>query len=330
LLAAQKTRFATVLFGIVAEVAKPPPAASSSPSEEAIVEDDWGGLPLPPEPEAELPPPPEQNSDDIANDPPTELTIPHAEQPTEAPDVDLPLFGNLSVSRVGLPAFTLAMGLVDGFNPCAMWVLLFLLSLLVNVKKRWKILSIAGTFIVVSGLAYYAFMAAWLNVFLLIGYLRPIQIVLGLFAIVVGGIHIKDYFAFHRGITLSIPESAKPGIYARTRKVITADNILGAIAGVVVLAVLVNIVELLCTAGLPALYTQILTMHDLSPWQYYGYLGLYIAAYMFDDTLMVATVVITLSKCKLQEQQGRWLKLVSGAVISILGLVMIINPSFLV
>ena len=244
-------------------------------------------------------------------------------------EVRLPVFGRLSASKLGMPLFTLAIGLVDGFNPCAMWVLLFLLSILVNLGDRRRILAIAGVFVVVSGLAYFAFMAAWLNVFLLVGYLRPMEIALGLLAIVVGTVHIKDFIAFKKGISLSIPESAKPGIYARVRRIVTAEHLTGAVLGAIMLAVLVNMIELLCTAGLPALYTNILTQHGYSPSVRYAYLGLYILAYMFDDILMLGVVVITLSKYKLQEREGRWLKLVSGLAILLLGVVMLLKPEWL-
>ena len=228
-----------------------------------------------------------------------------------------------------MPAFTFLIGLVDGFNPCAMWVLLFLLSLLVNLKNRAKVLAVAGTFVLISGLAYYAFMAAWLNVFLIIGYLPMVQLLLGLFAVIIGLIHVKDFFAFKKGISLSIPEWAKPGIYARARKIVTAENLTGAILGASVLAVLVNIIELLCTAGLPALYTEVLTMQNYPVWKTYAYLGLYILAYMLDDAIMVTIVVVTMGRHKLQENQGRWLKLFSGVVILLLGLVLIFKPSLL-
>lgn len=243
--------------------------------------------------------------------------------------ISVPVFGSLKVGELGLPFFTIAIGLIDGFNPCAMWVLLFLLSILVNVKDRRKILLIAGTFVFISGLAYFIFMAAWLNVFVFIGYLRIIQITLGILAIGVGSVHIKDFFAFKKGISLSIPESAKPGIYQRVRKIVTAENMTGALVGSIVLAILVNIIELLCTAGLPALYTHILTMQKLPQWQNYAYLLLYNIAYMFDDGLMVLVVTWTLSKSKLQENQGRWLKLVSGVVIALLGFLMIFKPEWL-
>jgi hypothetical protein len=243
--------------------------------------------------------------------------------------IDLPWLGRLDPGRIGMPLFTLAIGLVDGFNPCAMWVLLLLLSILVNLRNRCRILAVAGTFVVVSGLAYFAFMAAWLNVFELVGMLRPVQLLLGLVAVVIGTVHVKDWLVPDRGPSLSIPQAAKPGIYARIRAIVNAENLPAAVGGALVLAVLVNIVELLCTAGLPALYTGILSQRGYSTAARYGYLGLYIAAYMFDDALMVAGVTATLTRCKLQETGGRWLKLTSGLVILALGLTMLLRPQWL-
>ncbi|HRC57551.1 MAG TPA: hypothetical protein PKU97_16570 [Kofleriaceae bacterium] len=246
-----------------------------------------------------------------------------------SPEIDLPLLGRVSPGDLGLPMFTIAVGLVDGFNPCAMWVLLFLLSLLVNIKNRARMLAIAGSFVLVSGLAYYAFMAAWLNVFTLVGFSRVVQIVLGLMALVVGVVNVKDFFAFARGISLHIPEGAKPGIYQRVRAIVRAESLLAAVAGAVVLAVLVNVIELVCTAGLPALYTQVLVQQGVSAAERYGYLALYNLAYMLDDSIMVGIAVITLGKRKLQERAGRWLKLLSGLVILTLGGLLIFAPQWL-
>jgi hypothetical protein len=210
-----------------------------------------------------------------------------------------------------------------------MWVLLFLLSILVNLRDRTRILAIAGTFVAVSGIVYFAFMATWLNVFMLVGYLRPIQATLAILAILIGAVHVKDAFAFKKGLSFSIPESAKPGIYARVRRIVTAEHLAGAVIGATTLAVLVNLIELLCTSGLPALYTNILVQQGHSAPERYGYLTLYIAAYMADDCLMLIVVLVTLSKTKLQTSQGRLLKLLSGAAILGLGLVMLFRPQWL-
>jgi glutaredoxin len=239
------------------------------------------------------------------------------------------LFGTLSVARLGLPLFTLALGLLDGFNPCAMWVLLFLLSLLVHLHDRKRMALVAGTFVLVSGAVYYLFMAAWLNAFLLLGMSTLLRWTLGGVALVIGAVNVKDFATPGRGVSLSIPAAAKPGLYARMRAVLQADALLPSLIGVAALAVAVNFVELLCTAGLPAIYTAVLAQQGLSPLAHCAYLGLYIVGYVADDTLMVTAAVVALSSRKLSESAGRWLKLVSGAVMLALGAVMILRPEWL-
>lgn len=238
-------------------------------------------------------------------------------------------FGGFSIKELGLPLFTVILGLLDGFNPCAMWVLLFLLSILVNIRNRRRIILVAGTFVLVSGLVYFAFMAAWLNLFLLIGFARWLQIGIGSLAILIASVHIKDFIAFGKGISLSISDTVKPTLYLRIRKVLHAESLVAAMIGVTIVALMVNVVELLCTAGLPALYTQLLSLNPMPIVQYYGYLVLYNLAYVFDDALMVTVAVITMNKFKLQERQGRWLKLISGLIIAILGVLLLAAPEFL-
>lgn len=253
-----------------------------------------------------------------------ELLSPGAERA-----VTLPLAGRASLRELGLPLFTILLGLADGFNPCAMWVLLFLLSLLVNMGSRAKMALVAGTFIGVGGAVYFLFMAAWLNMFLFIGFSRNFQRAVGVLALAAAAVHVKDFFAFKKGFSLSIPESAKPGLYERMRKIVLAENIGGALLSVAALAVLVNLVELACTAGLPAIYTQILASQGLTSGRRYGYLALYNAAYMLDDSLVLAAAIAAFSRWKLGERGGRRLKLVSGAVLAALGLALLLKPEWL-
>ena len=267
--------------------------------------------------------------DDARRTGPALLALIDAAAPPPADTVETGLFGTLSASRLGLPLFTVALGLLDGFNPCAMWVLLFLLSLLVRLHDRRRMALVAGTFVLISGLIYYAFMAAWLNVFLAVGMTAALRWALGGVALVIGAFNVKDFFAFGRGFSFSIPASAKPGLYARARKVLNADALPASLAAVAALAVVVNVVELLCTAGLPAIYTAVLTQQQLEPAAHYAYLGLYILGYIFDDSLMVAAAVIALSSAKMTEHAGRWLKLLSGVVMLALGGILILRPEWL-
>ncbi|MFN7887815.1 MAG: NrdH-redoxin, partial [Betaproteobacteria bacterium] len=244
--------------------------------------------------------------------------------PPETFSIDF--FGRkLTLDDVGLPLFTLAMGLLDGFNPCSMWVLLLMISILAPLNDRKRMLAIAGTFVLIQGLAYFVFMAAWLNLFLLIGLSRASQLIIAAIAIVAGLINLKDFFAFGRGISLSIPEKAKPGIYARIRGLLHAPTLTAAVVGAVILALLVQIVEFLCTSGFPALFTRILTLQELDTATYYGFLLLYIAAYMLDDLIILGIGVTLLSRHRLQEKEGRVLKLISGLVMVGLGIYLIVD-----
>ncbi len=259
------------------------------------------------------------------------LALIGAPEPPPPPDrVETRLFGSLSSERLGLPLFTLALGLLDGFNPCATWVLLFLLSLLVHLHDRVRMALVSGTFVLVSGAVYYAFMAAWLNVFLFVGFSDALRWFLAGLALVIGAINVKDFVAFGKGVSVSIPASAKPGLYARARAVLGAESLPAALLAVSVLAVVVNFIELLCTAGFPAIYTAVLTQQQLGAAAHYAYLGLYIIGYIADDSLMVAAAVIALSSHKLTERGGAWLKLISGAVMLALGVVMLGKPEWLI
>ncbi|MEQ9394872.1 glutaredoxin family protein [Haliea sp.] len=246
-----------------------------------------------------------------------------------ASSIESDLFGSLSVAKLGLPLFTLAIGLLDGFNPCAMWVLLFLLSMLVRLQSRRRMALVAGTFVLASGVVYYLFMAAWLNLFLVIGLTAWLRYGLAGLALLIAAVNIKDAIRPGLGLSLSIPEAAKPGLYRRMRSVINSDTLLLSLPSVALLAIVINFVELLCTAGFPALYTAILTQQDLPSAAYYGYLALYILGYIADDALMVALAVIALGNRKLSERGGRHLKLLSGLVMLGLGTVMLLQPGWL-
>jgi glutaredoxin len=247
---------------------------------------------------------------------------------TEAPangGFEVTLFGRtVTLEDVGLPAFTIIMGLLDGLNPCSIWVLILMISLLATLNDRKRMLAIAGTFVIVEGVAYFIFMAAWLNLFLLIGLSRASQVAVAAIAIAAGLVNVKDFVAPGVGFSLSISDKHKPGIYARMRGILHAQSLPAAIAGVIVLGLLVQVVEFMCTSGFPALFTRILTLRQLDTASYYGYLLLYNVAYMFDDVIVLAIGVTTLSHRRLQEKEGRWLKFLAGLAMVGLGLYLLV------
>jgi hypothetical protein len=145
----------------------------------------------------------------------------------------------------------------------------------------------------------------------------------------VAGFNIKDFFRFHEGPSLSIPEQAKPRLFSRMRSLLQVGRLPAVFFGTVVLAVVANSYELLCTAGFPMVFTRVLTLELLPSWKYYGYIGLYNLCYILPLLVIVLAFAATLGARKLSEWQGRVLKLLSGLLMLTLGLILLLNPALL-
>lgn len=246
-----------------------------------------------------------------------------------APPLRVPWLGEISPHALSLPVLTLILAGLDSFNPCAFFVLLFLLSLLVHARSRARMFTIGITFVSISGLVYFLFMAAWLSLFMVIGELQWVTLAAGLLATGLGSLNVKDYFLFKRGVTLSIPDSAKPGLYQRMRALLSAERLPTLLLGTVALAIAANSYELLCTAGFPMVFTRILTLSDLSTPAYYLYLLLYNIVYVIPLLLIVIVFALTMGSRKLRESEGRILKLLSGVMMLELGLILWLAPQWL-
>jgi thiol-disulfide isomerase/thioredoxin len=250
--------------------------------------------------------------------------------PEDSDKVTLPVFGEIDISKSGLLLFSILIGIIDGFNACAMWALCFLLTFLVACGSRKRIFLVGGTFIFVSGIIYFLFIATWLNAFLLIGYLKVIQVAISVLAIIFGLVCIKDFFAFGKGITFILPEKTREKVGEKMRKVTDPSLPLPVVlASVALLAAGVNAIELLCTTGFPAVFTNILAAQSLSTPTYYLYLLVYVFFYMLDDFLIFSAVVLTLGARKFPDKYKRVSKLVSGLLILALGLIMLVRPELL-
>lgn len=243
--------------------------------------------------------------------------------------ITLPVFGEIDTAKMTLPVLTLVLAGLDGFNPCAFFVLFMLLSILVYAKSRKRMLLIGGTFVFFSGFIYFLFMSAWLNIFLHIGELMVITTTAGMIAVIIAAINIKDFFLFEQGVSLVISENAKPKLFERMRTLLKATSLPSMMIGTIVLAIVANAYELLCTVGFPMVFTRVLTLQNLPLLDYYLYLLAYNVIYVIPLAVIVLTFSITLGAKKLTEWEGRVLKLLSGLMMLFLGLVLLINPALL-
>ncbi|MFH0863413.1 MAG: glutaredoxin domain-containing protein [Candidatus Altiarchaeota archaeon] len=243
--------------------------------------------------------------------------------------IEIPFLGELDPASVSLPVFTIVIGALDSINPCAFFILLFLLSLMVHAQSRTRMLIIGVTFVFFSGFIYFLFMAAWLNMFLVLGQVALITTLAGVIALVIGGLNVKEFFFFKEGPSLTIPDSAKPKLFERMRNLVRATDYASMLAGTAVLAIAANSYELLCTAGFPLVYTRVLTLNNLTSGEYYLYLAFYNIVYVLPLLAIVLMFTWTLGSRKLKEEEGKALKLLSGIMMALLGLILVFNPNLL-
>ncbi|MFA5127132.1 MAG: hypothetical protein WC465_04035 [Patescibacteria group bacterium] len=249
-------------------------------------------------------------------------------EPTEK-NIKLPLFGEINILNFSLPILTITMGALDGFNPCAMWTLLFLISLLLGMQNRKRMWILGTVFIIASALVYFLFMSAWLNLILFLGFVIWIRIVIGLLAIFGGGYSLKE-FLFNKESGCKVAGNEKrQEVFKRMKLAIQQNSLWLAMGGIIILAFAVNLVELICSAGLPAVYTQVLALNQMVGWQYYLYILLYIFFFMLDDLFIFFVAMITLEMVGVTTKYARISRLIGGLVMLLIGLMLIFRPEWL-
>lgn len=254
---------------------------------------------------------------------------PSAKAPALPTAIRVPFLGDIDPQSLSLPVLTILLGAIDGFNPCAMWVLVFLIGLLIGMHDPVRMWSYGAAFLITSGAVYFAFMAAWLNLFLFLGALVWIRLAVGGVALAAGAYYLREFLRGPAAVCRVTSPGGRQRIMDRFRAVVAQRSFAMAILGIMVLAVAVNLIELLCSAGIPAVYTHVLALSNLSVPAYYGYLLLYIAVFMLDDAVVFVTAMATLRATGLAANYARVSHLIGGTALLVIGALLILKPEWL-
>ncbi|MFP4514678.1 MAG: hypothetical protein ACLFNO_01585 [Parcubacteria group bacterium] len=248
----------------------------------------------------------------------------------EAEVLTLPLVGEVNFSSMPIYVTTAIIAFVDGFNPCSLWLITFLIGIVIYSRSRKKIMIVGGTFLLVTGGVYALFMAGLLNVFSYVGYLAWIQVAVAIVAAVFALVNIKDYFWYKKGISFTISDKYKPKIFKNMRGIMKGDKSLWQmVLGTTILALGVVLVELPCTAGFPVVWTNILAQAGIEGGLFYSLLGLYMLIYLLDEVAVLLIAAWTMRASRFEEKHGRMLKLIGGMVMLSLAIVMIVDPDLM-
>jgi len=241
----------------------------------------------------------------------------------------LPFFGEVEIKYLSLGLITLIIGLLDGFNPCAMWVLVFLINLLLGMEDRRKMWILGGTFIAASAIIYFLFMTAWLNFLIFVGFIIWVRIAIGLVALLAGFYNLREYFTNRAGVCKLTEGPTRRRRMEKIKEAIQTRKFWLALGGIILLAIAVNLVELICSAGFPVIYLQILSLNKLPFWQYYLYMVLYIVMYMLDDMIIFVVAMVTLQLLGVGTRYKQVSNLIGGILMLILGGLLILRPDAL-
>lgn len=244
--------------------------------------------------------------------------------------VKLPLIGEVKLKNLTLPLITVVIGLADGFNPCAMWVLLFLISMLIGMKDKKRMWILGSTFLLTSALIYLIFMMSWLNLANLLISVVWVRVIIAIVSLVGGIINLRGYIKHRKVSGCDVVDDKKRNkIITRIKKFTTEKNFWLAILGVIVLAISVNVVELACSAGLPVMFIEILSLNNLTAIEEIIYIVLYMLFFLLDDFVVFVIAMTTLSLTGVSSKYGNLSKLIGGILMLFIGLLLMFKPEWI-
>lgn len=243
--------------------------------------------------------------------------------------ITLPIVGAINPYEHSLPVLAVALGLIDGFNPCAMWVLVYLISITLTLHDRRKFLLIVGTFLAASGILYFLIMAAWLNAFLFVGYIRPVMVAVGAIALYWGISSLREFWRNKGEISCKVGDAGeKKKLSGEMQELLSSPLSLGMFAGLVVLAFTVNSIEFVCSSAIPAVFTQVLSLSGASALEHYLYIFIYVAMYMLDD-IIVFTLAFFAVGGALGNKVASYGHAIGAVILIALGAMLLFAPGLL-
>lgn len=247
----------------------------------------------------------------------------------EETEVDIPIIGKKKIKEVSIGLSAIIIGLVDGFNPCAMWILLFLISMLLGMKNRKRMWALGITFLISSALVYFLFLISWLNLAVFLNKILYIRVAIAFVAVLFGVLQVNSFFFKKDDGCEVVDTKNRKKIIKSIQKIVKEKSFILALLGIILLAASVNIIELLCSLGLPVMFTQILTINEVGKIGQILYSLLYILFFMIDDIVIFIIAMKTLEIKAISNKYGKYSHLIGGLIMITIGILMIYKPEWL-
>ena len=243
--------------------------------------------------------------------------------------IDVPLIGKLNLKKVSLTTAAVLIGFIDGFNPCAMWVLLFLISVLIGMKDRRRMWILGLAFLLTSAFIYMLIMLSWISIVIKVTMIVWIRRVIAAIAVAGGLWNLRGYLKSKESGCEVVDDKKRKSIFKKIRRFTSEKSFILALLGVVGLAISVNLIELACSAGLPLIFTEVLALNNVDMSMRFVYTLLYIVFFLIDDFIIFFIAMFTMKITGISTKYNKYSHLIGGIIMLLVGILLIFKPEWL-
>lgn len=244
--------------------------------------------------------------------------------------IEAPFIGEIDLTKYSLPVLAIVLGFVDGFNPCAMWVLIMFLTILLQAGNRKKMLQMAGIFIVAETLMYYLILNVWYKTWDFVQLDNIVTPIIGIVSVGAGAYFIYEFFTNKDGECKVTSYEQKQKIGAKIKNLVASPMTIGIFFGTLALAFSVNIIEFACSIGIPQAFTKVLDLNNIGAVLRQTYILIYTLFYMMDDFLVFGIAMVSFRFLGLTTKYTRYCLIIGGTIMLILGYFFLFAPEKLI
>lgn len=247
----------------------------------------------------------------------------------ESSTIKVPIFGKINMKNVSLPTAAFVIGLIDGFNPCAMWILLFLISMLLGRKDRKRMWILGITFLLTSAFVYMAIMLSWFHIVINVMASVIFRNIIAIVALIGAFINLRGYLTNNDSGCSVVDDKKRKKVITKIKEFTKKKSLILSVIGVISLAISVNVIELACSAGLPLVFTQILALNKVSGIGAFFYTLIYIFFFLIDDIIIFSIAMITSKVTAFSTKYTKYSHLVGGLIMLLIGILLLLKPEWL-
>ncbi len=241
----------------------------------------------------------------------------------------IPILGKIEAKNASIILIAIILGFIDGFNPCAMWILLLLINMCISIKDKKKMLIVCLTFIITSGIIYFLSMLG-IGFILDLTTISYIRNIIAILAIILGIYNLYTYLKTRKQTGCHVVKKEKrKTIITKINNILNNENTLLMFGGTIILATSVSLVEMACSLGFPTIFLELLSINNIHSFLKVTYLLIYILFYLIDDIIVLFLSIKAFETKGISTKYNKYVHLIGGLIMILMGVLLIFKPEWI-